>query len=80
VGVDGDGTEGGEGPQGGETPPYLTLRAQIAAGVIVAVTYMVSFILRDETLPGIVGGALAGVLTVLIFREIEARRRRRGRR
>jgi hypothetical protein len=50
---------------------------RVAAGLIVAVAYAGSFALRDKLLPGLVGGALCGVLVFLLLREAEARRRRR---
>ena len=57
----------------------LGTRGRVAAGIIVFVVYAASFALRDEILPGLVGGALAGVLMFLLLREAEQRRRRRGR-
>jgi hypothetical protein len=55
------------------------MRLQVAAGVIVAVAYTVSFALHDQLLPGLVGGPLCGVLVFLLLREAQARQRRRRR-
>jgi hypothetical protein len=51
--------------------------ARIAAGAFIAVLYAVGMSVRGDVLPGIVGGALAGVLAFLVLREVEQRRRRR---
>jgi multisubunit Na+/H+ antiporter MnhB subunit len=41
--------------------------------------YLVSFTLHGHVLPGLVGGALGGVLVYLVFREAEKRSRGRRR-
>jgi uncharacterized protein (DUF2062 family) len=51
----------------------------VVAGVVIFVLYTTSFLLHGSVLPGLVGGALAGILTFLLLREAEARRRRRQR-
>jgi hypothetical protein len=50
---------------------------RVAAGVIVAVVYAASFALHGQLVPGLVGGALCGVLVFLLMREMQARARRR---
>jgi hypothetical protein len=55
----------------------LGRRGRVIAGLVVFVLYTISFILRGSVLPGLVGGALAGVLAFLLLREAEDRRRRR---
>jgi hypothetical protein len=55
----------------------LSTRAKVAVGVFVAILYAAGMIARGDVAPGIVGGALAGVLAFLVLREIELRRRRR---
>ena len=52
-------------------------RGRVLAGLAVFVLYSITSILRGSVVPGLVAGALAGVLTALLLREIEARRRRR---
>jgi L-lactate permease len=52
--------------------------ARLVAGLVVAVAYAGSFALRGELLPGLVGGALAGVVVFLLIRELDDRRRRRS--
>jgi membrane associated rhomboid family serine protease len=54
-------------------------RGRVAVALLIFVVYTVSFILRGAVLPGIVGGALGGLLMFLVLREVEARRRRRER-
>jgi hypothetical protein len=51
----------------------------VAVGVLIGVLYAIGQALRGDVVPGLVGGALAGVLCVLVLREVEARRRRRNR-
>jgi L-lactate permease len=55
-------------------------RQRLVAGVVIGVLYAVQTIARGDLLPGLVGGVLAAVLTVLVLREVGARqeRRRRG--
>ena len=50
---------------------------RIAAGVIVAVAYAASFALHHQLLPGLVGGALCGILVYLLLTRAEQARRRR---
>ena len=52
---------------------------KIAAGLIVAVAYAVTFALHGKLVPGLVGGALCGVLVFLLLREAQARAARRRR-
>jgi hypothetical protein len=57
----------------------LGVRGRIIVGIAFFLLYAVSFSLRGEPLPGIVGGLLGGVLVYLVFREVEERSRRRRR-
>ena len=57
----------------------MSPRARIGVGVFVGVLYAVGAIARGDLLPGIVGGVLAAVLTVLVLREVGAREQRRRR-
>jgi hypothetical protein len=59
--------------------PGLSTRAKVGAGAFVAVLYAVGMSIQGDVFPGIVGGILAGILCVLVLREIEQRRDRRGR-
>ena len=58
----------------------LGVRGRVIAGIAFFLLYAISFSLRGEPLPGVVGGLLGGILVYLVFKEIEnrARRRRRG--
>jgi hypothetical protein len=67
----------GAGARGGGD--LLGARGRVVAGLVVFVLYTVSFLLRGAVLPGLVGGALAGLLAFLLLREAEDRRRRRRR-
>jgi hypothetical protein len=58
----------------------VTLPAMIGVGVLLGALYAVGMAIRGDLVPGLVGGALAAVLCVLVLREVEARRRRRNRR
>jgi hypothetical protein len=51
----------------------------IGVGVLLGALYAVGMIIRGDVVPGLVGGALAAVLCVLVLREVEARRRRNRR-
>jgi hypothetical protein len=66
-------------PPRGEPPAGLPTRAKIIAGVFVGLLYAVGMSLAGDVLPGVVGGALAGLLTFLVLREVEQQRRRRWR-
>jgi hypothetical protein len=57
----------------------LGARGRIIVGIAFFLLYAVSFTLRGEPLPGIVGGVLGGVLVYLVFKEVENRSRRRRR-
>jgi hypothetical protein len=52
----------------------------IGVGILLGALYAAGMAVRGDLVPGLVGGALAGVLCVLVLREVEARRRRRDRR
>jgi hypothetical protein len=65
-------------PPAGGRPARLSLRAKLVVAVFIAVLYAVGMSLRGDVLPGVVGGALAGVLAFLVLREIEQRHRRRS--
>jgi hypothetical protein len=54
-------------------------RAKVGIGFFIAVLYAIGMSVRGDVLPGIVGGALAGVVAFLVLRELEQRDRRRGR-
>jgi hypothetical protein len=58
----------------------LGVRGRIIGGVAFFLLYAISFSLRGEPLPGIVGGILGGILVYLVFKEVENRARRRRRR
>jgi hypothetical protein len=45
--------------------------------VFMGVLYAVGMIGRGEVVPGLVGGALCGILAYLVFREVGNRQRRR---
>jgi hypothetical protein len=51
--------------------------ARIAVAAFVGVLYAVGMVIRGDELPGLVGGALAGVLCYLVLRRVEERRRQR---
>ena len=53
----------------------LSTRSKSAVAAFIAVLYAVGMSIRGDVLPGVVGGALAGVLCFLVLREIEQRRR-----
>jgi hypothetical protein len=55
------------------------VRGRAIAGVAFFVLYAISFSLRGLVVPGLVGGVLGGVLVSLVFKEVDARRRRRRR-
>jgi hypothetical protein len=55
----------------------VSLRAMIGVGVLVGALYAVGMIVRGDVLPGLVGGALAAVLCVVVLRRVEERRRNR---
>jgi hypothetical protein len=66
---------------GVEPPHGLSPRAKAAAGAFVGVLYIIGGTLYGgDVVPTVIGGILAGVLTFLVLREIEDRRRRRWRR
>jgi hypothetical protein len=55
-------------------------RRHIAAAVVIALLYgLGGLLIGGDPAPTVLGGLLAGVLTVLILRDYEMRRRRRGR-
>jgi hypothetical protein len=67
-------------PPRGETPgdgDLLGVRGRVIAGVVFFALYAISFSLRGLVLPGLVGGVLGGILVYLVFKEVDARRRRR---
>jgi hypothetical protein len=66
-------------PPRGEPPPGLSTRSKIIAGVFVGLLYAVGMGVAGDVLPGIVGGALGGLLTFLVLREVEQQRNRRWR-
>jgi hypothetical protein len=60
-------------------PVGLSTRAKIVAAVFVGILYAVGMAIAGDMLPGLVGGALAGVLCFILLREVEQQRRRRRR-
>ncbi len=66
-------------PQGRHEPPPrgLSTRAKIVAGIVVGAFYAASMTISGHLLPGLVGGALGGVVCFLVLREVEAQRARR---
>jgi hypothetical protein len=58
----------------------LGVRGRVTVGIAFFLLYAISFSLRGEPLPGIVGGLLGGVLVYLVFKEVENRARRRRQR
>jgi hypothetical protein len=75
--------EGGAAPRPDPAPqrdrPGMSFRYMVIAGVVIGCTYAIGAIVRGAVAPGIVGGVLAAILTVLVLREMGERRRRRGR-
>jgi hypothetical protein len=67
-------------PADDEHRDLLGMRGRVIAGVVFGALYAVSFSLRGQVLPGLVGGVLGGFLVYLVFKEVDARRRRRRRR
>jgi hypothetical protein len=57
----------------------LGVRGRIIAGIAFFLLYAISFSLRGEPFPGIVGGILGGILVYLVFKQVEERSRRRRR-
>jgi hypothetical protein len=51
----------------------------VGIGVLLGALYAIGSAVRGDVVPGLVGGALAAVLCVLVLREVEARRRRKRR-
>ncbi len=52
-------------------------RLPIAFGIMIALFYGLTMILNGDVAPGLVGGALGGLLAYLVMREAEQRQRRR---
>jgi hypothetical protein len=57
----------------------LGVRGRIIVGIAFFLLYAISFSLRGEPLPGVVGGLLGGILVYLVFKQVEERSRRRRR-
>jgi hypothetical protein len=49
----------------------------ISVGVLLGALYAVGMAIRGDVVAGVVGGALAAVLCVLVLRRVEERRRNR---
>jgi uncharacterized protein (DUF2062 family) len=54
----------------------LGARSIVFVGVLLGSLYAIGMIVRGDVVPGLVGGALAAVLCVLVLRRVEERRRR----
>jgi hypothetical protein len=84
VGVEPPGDDDSQGepppPEPRDAHDRLGVRGRIIVGVAFFLLYAVSFSLRGQVLPGLVGGVLGGVLVYLVFKEAEERSRRRRRR
>jgi hypothetical protein len=66
----------------GEPPRHdnlLGARNRALVGVVFAALYIVTFGPRTGWAGGIISGVLGGVVIFLLLREVDARRRRRGR-
>jgi hypothetical protein len=72
--------QAGEGdPQGRHEPPPrgLSTRNKIIAGIVVGAFYAASMTINGHLVPGLIGGALGGVVCFLVLREVEAQRARK---
>jgi uncharacterized protein (DUF2062 family) len=54
----------------------LGARSIVFVGVLLGSLYAIGMIVRGDVVPGLVGGALAAVLCMLVLRRVEERRRR----
>ena len=61
-------------------PQLLPARALVIVGLFVGILYAAGMIVRGDTVPGLVGGALAGVLTWLVLKRAQEQRMQRWRR
>jgi hypothetical protein len=58
----------------------LGLRNRLIVAVVFAAAYIATFGPRTGFLPGIISGVLGGLVMFLLLKEVDARRKRRGRR
>jgi energy-converting hydrogenase Eha subunit G len=70
----------GVDPQRQGPPEALPAKALIAVAFFVGVLYAVGMAVRGDLVPGLVGGALAGVLTYIVLRRAQEQRVARWRR
>lgn len=70
------GVDPGDRRERRESEP-LSLRALVLIGVLVGALYAVGMAVRGDLVPGLVGGALAAWLVVLVMHEAQRRKRRR---
>jgi asparagine N-glycosylation enzyme membrane subunit Stt3 len=69
----------GPDPEGSRGPerPGLTDFQRAFAGAFIGILYAIGSIARGYLLAGLVGGALAGILTYLVLKRYAENRRRR---
>ena len=70
----------GVGPGPGGPPEKLPFKALVLVAAFVGVLYAVGMGVRGDLVPGLVGGALAAVLTLLVLRRAQEQREARWRR
>jgi hypothetical protein len=66
-----------EPPRGGNN--LLGLRNRVIVGVVFAALYIVTFGPRTGWLPAVLSGVLGGIVFFLLLKEVDERRRRKGR-
>ena len=66
-----------EPPRGGDN--LLGVRNRVIVGVVFAALYIVTFGPRTGWVPGVISGALGGIVLFLLLREVDERRKRRRR-
>ena len=68
------------GPGERKPPEALSPKVHALVALFVGTLYAVGMAVRGDTVPGIVGGALAAVLTFLVLRRAQEQREARWRR
>jgi uncharacterized membrane protein YdjX (TVP38/TMEM64 family) len=58
-------------------PEPMSTRNVAIFAAFIGILYAIGMVGRGEIVPGLVGGALAGILAFLVFREVGNRQRRR---